>query len=158
MGKAAFCWSQPAAVLLGMSAWSQKVSTFMRYLWHVSICVTSSAGIKHEGSEQGSHAENFEVMVMALLPPTSLILLIDLSRSSMLLKIRQVLAIKPCKARMEILAWMYLCKVFKMLHLKPWLAQGHCWVVRSALWCSMESEGVCALAAGLSLSHHWQLW
>lgn len=30
------------------------------------------------------------------LPPTSLILLIDLSRSSMLLKIRQVLAIKSC--------------------------------------------------------------
>lgn len=38
-----------------------------------------------------------------------------------------------------------------------WLAQGHCWVVHSAPRCSMESEGVCALAAGLSLSQHWQL-
>lgn len=52
MDKAAFCQSQPAAVLLGTSAWSQMGSTFMRYLGHISIFVTSPAGIKHEGSEQ----------------------------------------------------------------------------------------------------------
>ena len=41
----------------------------------------------------------------------------------MLLKTRQVLAISfqslPTRLRMEILAQMYICKVFQLLHLKP---------------------------------------
>lgn len=80
--------------------------------------VTSPAGIKREGSECGSWAVNFGVTIMVLLkewlPPTSPILLVDLSRSSRLLKIRQVLAINsqslPARLRVEILAQMYILK------------------------------------------------
>lgn len=52
------------------------------------------------------------VLLKEWLPPTSPILLVDLSRSSRLLKIRQVLAINsqslPARLRVEILAQMYI--------------------------------------------------
>lgn len=56
-------------------------------------------------------------------PLASLIPLVDLSRRSTLLKTRQVLAISfqslPTRLRVKILAQMYFCKLFQMLHLKP---------------------------------------
>lgn len=63
------------------------------------------------------------VLQKELQQPTSLIPLVDLSRRSMLLKTRQVLAISfqslPTRLRVESLVQMYICKVFQMLHLKP---------------------------------------
>lgn len=56
-------------------------------------------------------------------PPASLIPLVDLGGRSTLLKTRQVLAISfqslPTGLRVEILAQIYIRKVFQTLHLKP---------------------------------------
>lgn len=54
MDKVAFCWRQPAAMLLGKAGWKHTGSTNVRYLGHISMHVTSPAGIKSEGSECGS--------------------------------------------------------------------------------------------------------
>lgn len=70
-------------------------------------------------------------------PPASLIPLVGLSRRSVLLKTRQVLAISfpslPAGLWVEMLAQMSICKVFQTLHLKP-VSTGSLLVLPGALW------------------------
>lgn len=96
-------------------------------VWDTSLCTwLLPLGSNMRGQNRAPWVANLGIMVMVLQkerqPPAFLIPLVDFRRS-MLLKTRQVLAISfqslPTRLRVEILAQMYICKVFQMLHLKP---------------------------------------
>lgn len=59
MDKEIFSRNQPAAVPLRKAGQSHMGSTNVRRLGHISMHMTSPAGIKHEGSEQGSLGSEF---------------------------------------------------------------------------------------------------
>lgn len=127
-------------------------------VWDTSQCTwLLLLGSNTRGQNRAPRAANFGIAIRVLQkeqqPPAPLIPLVDLSRRSMLLKTRQVLAISfqslPTRLRVETLTQMCICEVFQMLHLKP-VSTGSLPGIGGALQDLAQLKG--ALAAGLSLS------